>query len=361
MTVSSRRSANASSADPALAHKLLAWYDVHRRVLPWRAAPGQTADPYAVWLSEIMLQQTTVATVERYFNAFLARWPNFKALAAAPLNDVLAAWAGLGYYARARNLHACAQAVAARHKGRLPRNESELLALPGVGPYTAGAIAAIAFNFPSVAMDGNVERVVSRLFAIDAPLPAAKPLIREKTASFLSNDRPGDFAQALMDLGAGVCSPRAPECDLCPLRGDCVAARSGAQTDYPRKATKGAKPQRRAAAFVLLRGDEVLLMRRPPKGLLGGMSAFPTSPLDADFASEDALRFAPTGAVWRRRDGVVRHVFTHFSLEACVYVAEAKQSSPIAQNWRWAKIGNLSKEGLPTLMRKIALHAGLIR
>jgi len=350
----------ADGGEAALAARLLAWYDANRRTLAWRAPPGRRADPYAVWLSEIMLQQTTVVTVERYFTAFLARWPNFKALAAAPLDEVLAAWAGLGYYARARNLHACACVVAERHKGRLPRSEAELLALPGIGPYTAGAIAAIAFDAPSVALDGNVERVMSRLYAIDTPLPGAKALIRDKTLAMLPPARPGDFAQALMDLGATVCSPRGPGCGACPFRRACAAHRNNAAELYPRKGAKAAKPLRRGAAFLLYCGDRVLLLRRPPKGLLGGMSAFPTTPLDRDCDPARALAFAPVAARWEKRAGAVRHVFTHFALEAEVYVARFAQTPALAENCRWAKVAELGKEGLPTLMRKIAAHAGAI-
>lgn len=343
-----------------LTESLLAWYDAHRRDLPWRARPGERADPYKVWLSEIMLQQTGVVTVARYFAAFLARWPCVEALASAPLDDVLAAWAGLGYYARARNLHACARVIASEHGGRFPRGEAELLRLPGVGPYTAGAIAAIAFDAPCVALDGNVERVVSRLFAIPAPPRLAKAEIRRRTESLLSRERPGDFAQSLMDLGATVCTPRAPSCGRCPLADECAARLSGAPEAFPVRAAKTPRPKRRGAAFILRCGDFVLLRRRPPKGLLGGMIEFPSTPLGEDLGAEFARAHSPLIAYWRARAGTVRHVFTHFALELTVYEAFVEPPVPAVANCRWALASDIGKEGLPTLMRKVAVHAGLI-
>lgn len=353
----SRKPRRKGAAAPPTA-ALLSWYDAHRRVLPWRAAPGERADAYAVWLSEIMLQQTTVTTVSGYYETFLVRWPRVEALAAAPLDDVLAAWAGLGYYARARNLHACARIVTERHGGRFPMSEAELLRLPGVGPYTAAAIAAIAFEAPCVAVDGNVERVMSRLHAIDAPPRAAKALIRDKTMALLPHARPGDFAQALMDLGATVCTPRAPACGRCPLAPDCVARRADAQETYPIKAKKPLKPKRRGAAFILRRGDDVLLRRRAPHGLFGGMNAFPSTPLSQDIGYAEMRFHAPIKARWRALERPVSHVFTHFSLEMTVFVARTQAAAPA--NCRWAAAASLDKEGLPTLMRKAAECAGLI-
>ena len=230
---------------------MLAWYDRHRRTLPWRAPAGERTDPYRVWLSEIMLQQTTVATVGDYFRRFVERWPTVEALAAAPLDDVLSAWAGLGYYARARNLHACAQAVAERHGGRFPEDEAGLLALPGIGPYTAAAIRAIAFDQPASAVDGNVERVIARLFAIETPLPDAKPEIHARAAELVPQQRAGDYAQAMMDLGATVCTPRNPRCVICPLMDGCRARQLGIAEELPRRAPKADKPTRRGLAFVL--------------------------------------------------------------------------------------------------------------
>lgn len=339
---------------------LLSWYDAHRRALPWRAPPGMRPDPYAVWLSEIMLQQTTVATVKGYFERFLARWPSVEALAAASLEDVLAAWAGLGYYARARNLHACAVRVAREHGGRFPESEAELLTLPGVGPYTAAAIAAIAHDAPCAAVDGNVERVMTRLYAIEAPLRQAKPLIREKVAAIMPDGRAGDFAQALMDLGATVCTPRSPDCGACPFESACAAARAGAQESYPVKEKKGEKPRRRGAIFILQRGGEALLRRRPPKGLFGGMSEFPSTPLTQDVAPEEWRSFAPAPARWRQLPEPVVHVFTHFSLSATIFVARTQARALPCPNCRWAALVDLDKEGLPTLMRKAALRAGLV-
>jgi len=351
---------NASRRERKPAAALLAWYDAHRRALPWRAPPGEAANPYAVWLSEIMLQQTTVATVKSYFHKFLARWPTVEALAEAPLEDALAEWAGLGYYARARNLHACARVVAQEHGGRFPETEIELLGLPGVGPYTAAAVAAIAFNRPCVAVDGNVERVVSRLCAIETPARRAKPLIREKTKALLPPSRAGDFAQALMDLGATICTPRAPNCSACPISGFCAAFNAGSQERFPVKEAKPAKPRRRGAIFILRCGEEVLLRRRPPRGLFGGMSEFPSTPLTQDIAPEAMRDHAPCKARWRALDEPVSHVFTHFSLSATVFVAQTAMAAPPAENCRWAARDNLDKEGLPTLMRKAAIRAGLV-
>ncbi|HVO17494.1 MAG TPA: A/G-specific adenine glycosylase, partial [Alphaproteobacteria bacterium] len=260
------RPGSASVKGPAAA--LLAWYDRHRRRLPWRAGPGERPDPYRVWLSEIMLQQTTVATVGPYFTAFLERWPDVARLAAAPLDDVLHAWQGLGYYARARNLHRCAAVVARDHGGRFPDTEDALRALPGVGAYTAAAIAAIAFDRPAVVVDGNVERVVARLHAVDAPLPAAKPELRRLAAALTPDARPGDFAQAMMDLGATLCTPRAPRCVLCPLMAGCAARTRGIAEELPRRTAKPEKPTRRGVAFFAVDADgAVLLRRRDESGL----------------------------------------------------------------------------------------------
>jgi A/G-specific adenine glycosylase len=342
------------------AQALLAWYDAHRRDLPWRAPPGERTPPYAVWLSEIMLQQTTVATVKGYFERFLTRWPTVESLASAPLEEVLAEWSGLGYYARARNLHACARRVAEAHGGIFPDEEEALRALPGVGPYTAAAIAAIAFDARAAAVDGNVERVMARLHAIASPVRQAKPVIREKVEAMLPASRTGDFAQALMDLGATVCTPRAPNCGACPFSEDCVAFRKGSAEAFPVKEKKAAKPKRRGAIFILLHGDDVLLVRRPAKGLLGAMSAFPATPLARDTAPEDWLAHAPCVADWRELPQPVSHVFTHFALTAAVFVGRSRRAVRMDDGRRWAARGNLDKEGLPTLMRKAASTAGLL-
>lgn len=346
----------ARSTKPGAA--LLAWYDAHRRELPWRARSGEAQDPYRIWLSEIMLQQTTVATVKERYAAFLTRWPAIEDLARAPVDDVLAQWAGLGYYARARNLHACARAVV-DSAGGFPRDEAALRRLPGVGPYTAAAIAAIAFDQPCVAVDGNVERVIARLHAMETPPRKIASLLREKAAALMSPARPGDSVQALMELGALVCAPRTPDCPACPLSPDCAARRLGAQSDYPAREVKAPKPKRRGAIFILQRGDEALLLRRPPRGLFGGMNAFPSTPLTQDIAAAEFSGFAPCAARWRALEEPVTHIFTHFALEATVFVAHTRAKAA-PSDCRWAARANLGKEGLPTLMRKAAAHAGLL-
>src|ERR1019366_7791005 len=263
---------------------VLAWYDRHRRALPWRPRPREPADPYKVWLSEIMLQQTTVASVKPYFAAFVARWPNVDLLAQASSGDVMRAWAGLGYYSRARNLHACSKIIAGEFGGRFPATEAALRNLPGIGPYTAAAIAAIAFGQRAAAIDGNVTRVAARLFSIETPLPAASSAIKARAEGMVPAARPGDFAQAMMDLGAMVCTPRKPSCGLCPLRDFCLGSASGHAETLPRKAPRPPRPLRRGAAFFVRRRDGAVLVRtRPPKGLLGGMTELPGSPWSADF------------------------------------------------------------------------------
>jgi A/G-specific adenine glycosylase len=340
---------------------LIAWYDRHRRKLPWRALPGETPDPYRVWLSEIMLQQTTVTAVAPYFARFTARWRDVRALAAAPLDDVLKLWAGLGYYARARNLHACAKAVVERHGGHFPASETELAALPGIGPYTAAAIAAIAFDAPAAAVDGNVERVVARLFAVEPELPAAKAEIRRLTQHLVPAARAGDFAQALMDLGATICTPKKPACALCPWMDECAARRRGDAETFPRKAPKKTGRLRRGAAFVAVRADGAVLVRtRAPKGLLGGMTEVPTTEWTHDFVENGALAAAPMPRAklrWRRLPGAVTHVFTHFPLELAVYTADVAAKTPAPAGTRWVARADLSGEALPNLMRKVLVHA----
>ena len=344
-----------AAAEPA---DLLAWYDRHRRVLPWRARGRAKADPYVVWLSEIMLQQTTVKTVGPYFTKFLSRWPTVQALAAAPLDDVLRAWAGLGYYARARNLHACARAVVERHKGIFPRELEALRALPGIGEYTAAAVGAIAFDLPAVPVDGNVERVVTRLYAVEEAMPAAKPEIKRLAASLLPQHRSGDFAQSLMDLGATICSPKKPACALCPWNEPCMARARGDQETFPRKAQKREGKERFGAAFVALRADDcVLLRQRPEKGLLGAMTEVPGSDWAHDFDLKTALGAAPLKAKWRKLAGNVTHVFTHFPLRLTVYLAELPRGTEAPKGARWAKVSGLAGEALPTVMRKVLAHA----
>jgi A/G-specific adenine glycosylase len=349
------------AAKPPDAADLLAWYDRNRRVLPWRAQRGERAEPYAVWLSEIMLQQTTVKAVAPYYARFLARWPAVEALSAASLDDVLRAWAGLGYYARARNLHACAKQVVARHGGIFPRDIAALRALPGIGDYTAAAVAAIAFDAAVVPVDGNVERVVTRLFAVEEALPAAKPEIKRLALSLLPPRRSGDFAQSLMDLGATVCSPKRPACVLCPWRDVCIAHARGDQETLPRKSPKREGKLRRGAAFVALRADGHMLLRsRPEKGLLGGMTEVPGSDwkheFDAGRAAAAAPRFAATQK-WRRLPGAVRHTFTHFPLELIVFLARLPRSTRAPAGMRWAPLRALPQEALPSVMRKVIAHA----
>ena len=353
-----RRKKAEAAPDPA---DLLAWYDRYRRVLPWRARRGEQPDPYRVWLSEIMLQQTNVKTVAPYYAKFLTRWPTVEALGGASLDGVLRAWAGLGYYARARNLHVCAKAVAENHRGKFPASLEGLRALPGIGEYTAAAVAAIAFDAPAVPVDGNVERVVARLFAVEQALPAAKPAIKRLAASLLPPERSGDFAQALMDLGATICSPKRPACALCPWNGPCAAFARGDQETFPRKAPKREGRKRFGAAFVALRADGCVLLRsRPEKGLLGAMTEVPGSDWAHDFDPAGALEAAPrfkTKLKWRQRPGGVRHVFTHFPLDLTVFVAPAARGTRAPQGARWVKLADLPGEALPSVMRKVLGHA----
>jgi A/G-specific adenine glycosylase len=349
------------AARPAL---LLAWYDRHRRVLPWRPPAGRRPDPYAVWLSEIMLQQTGVKTVGPYFEKFLARWPDIAALGRASLDDVLRMWAGLGYYSRARNLHACAVSVLSDHGGVFPGTEEGLRGLPGIGPYTAAAIAAIAFDRRTMPVDGNIERVVSRLFAVEETLPQAKPVIQRLAETLLGDSREeksraGDSAQALMDLGASICTPKKPACSLCPLNEGCSARQRGDQESFPRKAAKKSGELRRGAAFVVTRGDELLVRSRPEKGLLGGMTEVPVSEWRAGQDDKAALGQAPqVGGVsrWHRKLGVVTHVFTHFPLELVVYTAHVPARTRAPKDMRWVPIATLESEALPNVMRKVIAH-----
>jgi A/G-specific adenine glycosylase len=338
---------------------LLAWYDRSRRRLPWRALPGEQADPYAVWLSEIMLQQTTVQAVKPYYLRFLHVWPTVADLAAAPVEDVMKEWAGLGYYSRARNLHACAKAVAADLGGIFPDNEAGLRALPGIGPYTSAAITAIAFGKRAVVVDGNVERVVARLFSIQEAMPAAKPLIRARADEITPDERAGDFAQAMMDLGATICTPRKPACAICPLMDLCSARASGDQERFPVRAAKVERPRRFGAVFYARRADGCVLVRtRPPKGLLGGMSEFPGAPWSVDFDVKAARELAPLSARWRRLAGEVEHVFTHFALSLTVFRADVAAGAQAPDGCRWRPEDKLEQmEALPSVMLKVAAHA----
>ncbi|WP_309083671.1 A/G-specific adenine glycosylase [Chelativorans sp.] len=345
----------------SLTSALLAWYDRHQRRLPWRLPPealrqGRRPDPYRVWLSEVMLQQTTIGAVKPYFEKFLAQWPTVAALAAAETDDVMKAWAGLGYYSRARNLKKCAEEVATRHGGVFPDTEAGLRALPGIGDYTAAAVAAIAFGRPAAVVDGNVERVVTRLAAIETPLPGAKAQIKKIVQAMVPEARPGDFAQAMMDLGATICTPRRPSCILCPMSYRCTARALGAQERFPIKAEKAEKPLRLGAAFIAVRPDgAVLLRRRPETGLLGGMTEVPTSAWTARQDGADDVTAAPFPAAWQSC-GVVRHVFTHFALHLSIYRAAVEGPAP-SGHW-WSARDTLFQEALPTVMKK-AIEAAI--
>jgi A/G-specific adenine glycosylase len=335
--------------------ELLGWYDRHRRDLPWRAPPGETADPYRVWLSEIMLQQTTVVTVAPYFVRFVTRWPDIRALAAASLDEVLHEWQGLGYYARARNLHACACAVVERHDGRFPADPAALRTLPGIGDYTAAAIAAIAFDHRSAAVDGNVERVVARLFAVDEPLPRVKPKLRALATALVPELRAGDFAQALMDLGAVLCTPRRPRCVLCPWRSDCAAAAAGLQENLPARTDKPERPVRYGVVFWLVREDgAVLLRRRPEKGLLGGMIELPSTPWrETPWDESEATSAAPAATGWTALPGTVQHGFTHFRLELALMAGH----TVAPPEGIWARPDEFKNYAFPTLTKKLVNYA----
>lgn len=331
---------------------LLDWYDRHAREMPWRIGPSDRAagvvpDPYRVWLSEVMLQQTTVAAVRDYFLRFTSRWPDVQALAAARDEDVMAEWAGLGYYARARNLLKCARVVAQDHGAQFPASHDALLKLPGIGPYTAAAISAIAFDLPETVLDGNVERVMARLYDIHDPLPGSKPQLKEKASALTPSLRPGDYAQAVMDLGATICTPKSPACGICPLCTPCQARRAGTQADLPRKTPKQPKPTRYGHVYIAQRCDGALLLeRRPDKGLLGGMLGWPGSKW-----SDAPAELPPFPADWDLVQGEVRHTFTHFHLILRVWAAK------LPDNIQPEDLVLIDKHSfrpgdLPTVMRK---------
>jgi A/G-specific adenine glycosylase len=344
-----------SALPAAITPALLGWYDRHARDLPWRRQPGSgRADPYRVWLSEIMLQQTTVEAVKPYYARFLAAWPDIAALAAAEDGAVLAAWAGLGYYARARNLLACARQVAGAG-GRFPGTEAGLRALPGIGAYTAAAIAAIAFGARAAVVDGNVERVMARLLALETPLPAAKPAIRAALEPLVPADRPGDFAQAMMDLGATLCTPRAPACGRCPLAFACRAGRGADPAGFPRKAPRGPRPVRHGIAYLCRdAAGRVLLGTRPARGLLGGMAEIPNSGWAPDAPPAAA---PPLAANWQRQPAGITHVFTHFELRLAIATARVERVAA-PSGLRWVAAEALDAEPLPTLFRKVLATAG---
>ncbi len=335
--------------DPVIA--LLAWYDKNARSLPWRARHGVTPDPYHVWLSEIMLQQTTVTTVKPYFEKFLQLFPTVADLAAAEDDAVMAAWAGLGYYSRARNLLKCARLVAQQHGGQFPDTEDALLKLPGIGPYTAAAIAAIAFNRQAAPVDGNIERVLARLYALETPLPALKTEIKAKNEKLVPKDQPGDFAQAMMDLGATLCTPKRPNCLICPWQKGCAAQKFGMQETLPKRAPKKPKPERRGTIYWLENSKgEVLLHRRPDKGLLGGMLCFPSTGWDT--ANDTDLAQMPADE-WTALDAEVVHVFTHFRLTLDIQARNAPRGFKKPPQHIWLHPRDFADAALPSVMVKI--------
>lgn len=339
----------------SLSTELLNWYDRERRDLPWRRDPGETADAYHVWMSEIMLQQTTVAAVKSYFAKFTKLWPTVEAMASAPLDDVLKEWAGLGYYARARNLHKCATVVVTEHDGQFPRTEAELKKLPGIGDYTAAAVAAIAFGERAVVVDGNIERVVTRLNRITEELPGAKKSIKAATDDITPSTRAGDFAQAMMDLGATICTPKSPKCLLCPVSSHCQALRAGDQETYPRKKPKQPKPTRRAVSYWVTCGEHILLERRPAKGLLGGMPGlFSTlwESRDGFPKYHEVERQAPVSGPWTALSGVAKHTFTHFHLETQIFHQELRTLANVDGGF-WARKDDIADVGLPTVFTKM--------
>jgi len=336
---------------------LLAWYDRAGRDLPWRKKHGEVADPYHVWLSEVMLQQTTVVAVAPYFRKFIQRWPKVTDLAAASEDEVMHAWAGLGYYARARNLHACAKMVTDWRGGRFPDDEESLRQLPGIGDYTAAAITAIAFGKRAVVMDGNVERVVARLFAVTEPLPAVKPRLKALAGQLTPDFRPGDYAQAVMDLGATICTPRNPACVLCPWMTACQGLRQGVAAGLPAKLAKPERPTRHGTAYWATRKDgAVLIRRRPPQGLLGGMMEIPSTPWrDSPWETDELAAQQPLAGQWRPLPGLVRHTFTHFHLE--LKLVAAKTAGSAVAHGLWVPLDQLGDHALPSVMGKVIRHA----
>ena len=345
----------------SISAKLLRWYDANRRELPWRVAPGEDVDPYRVWVSEIMLQQTTVATITSYFGNFVARWPTIEKLAEASLDEILHAWQGLGYYSRAHNLHKCAREVVANWGGTFPRDEAYLRSLTGIGPYTAAAISAIAYGHKATPVDGNVERVMARLHAVETPLPKAKLEIRHLAESLTPEQRAGDFAQAMMDLGALVCRPKAPNCSACPLKTTCLGRKGGDAARFPVRRPKKPRPTRYGTLFWLVREDgAVSVRRRPEKGLLGGMMEFPSTPWsEVRSVPSIAADHAPVNADWLPLDGTVEHVFTHFRLVLEICTASVAKACP--ENVQWCRPSDFDGLALPTVMKKVARHMAAIR
>jgi len=346
------RQTNISRDNGEAAETLLKWYDKKGRTLPWRAKHGKTPDVYRVWLSETMLQQTQVATVEPYYRKFIKKWPNLEQLAKADRDDVLRCWAGLGYYARARNLYACAQTVANEHNGVFPDNEESLRSLPGIGPYTAAAIMAIAYDQPAVVVDGNVARIMARLYKVNKPIQQSRTRLENLAARHSPQHRPGDYAQAIMDLGAVVCTPRSPKCVECPWSSLCEAHATGKPENWPRKKPKRSKPRCYGVVFWIERPDgAVALRRRPDDGLLGGMLEVPNSgwhdrPLSEGFVGTQS----PMKTQWVLIPGLVRHSFTHFDLEVTIF---AGRSEKAPDGTFWCPKGDIESQALPSLMRKV--------
>jgi A/G-specific adenine glycosylase len=340
--------------------RVLDWWDTHRRVLPWRAAAGKASDPYIVWLSEILLQQTTVQTATPYFEKFLRIWPRFEDLAAASLEDVMGAFSGLGYYSRARNLHACAREIAQRG-GLFPRTERELRALPGIGAYTAAAIAAIAFNEAATPVDGNIARIVARLIALEEPIAPARRRTAEAAAALTPDDRPGDYAQALMDLGSMICTTRRPSCPICPLRAECAATQTRDPSAYPRKAPRKPRFIRRGAVFFAQRPDEAVLVRtRAPKGLLSSTIELPGTEWSIEVDAREITKAAPFRANWQLLPGIVEQAFTHFLLQLKVYTAPPVDPTGVRCDCYWLERDHIEGAGFSSIMRKALTHAKVL-
>jgi A/G-specific adenine glycosylase len=354
--MSANVSALASEAKrKAIVVRTLAWWDRCRRTLPWRAEPGETPDPYRVWLSEVLLQQTTAQAAAPYFRAFTAKWPRVEDLAAAPVEDVMSAFAGLGYYSRARNLHACAKEVA-RRGGTFPSEEAELRALPGVGAYTAAAVAAIAFGRQTAPVDGNIARILARLLALEKPIARARRELAVAARALAPSRRPGDFAQALMDIGATLCRPRNPDCGACPLAYDCAAFRAGDPEAYPRRVEVKARPRRQGAVFFARRSDGAFLARRrPPHGLLASTIELPGTAWTSNGPDDCLAAVAPVVAAWRRLPGEVEQVFTHFALSLTVYAAQFDGGAPT--DCFWVAPDTVGGTGFSSMMRKAVEHA----
>ncbi|MBX7145764.1 MAG: A/G-specific adenine glycosylase [Alphaproteobacteria bacterium] len=343
-----------------LVKKLLDWYHINQRILPWRASFGQTPNSYYVWLSEMMLQQTTVATVKPYFTRFIKRWPTLKSLSEAHLDDILWEWQGLGYYRRARLLHQCAELIVKKFNGQFPKTEQELISLPGLGPYSSAAIAAIAFDQPATVVDGNIERIMVRFFAIETPLPQAKSILKKLAGTLTPIQKAGDYAQALMDLGSLICTPKNPKCVLCPWQHSCQALKLDKVSILPIKQKKIEKPTRYGTAFWIEKNNQHLLLeRRPSEGLLGNMMGLPTTPWRGEpWTAKEILKYSPCHAEWNDLEGSITHIFTHFKLELSLKIGKnpIMPNKKLNPNYMWTHTKNLHNHALPTVMKKIITH-----